>query len=214
MISILMGENMIQLLLGGIALYTLYENRKSIKKMKEKSKKKVRIAEPYQNIQIEYKEETQEETQEEMQEETQESVEMLYNKRRKKYGDKRYRRYFWVLNVIEGEREYFKISIGRLIYEGFFNDIMECENYGCNIEDLKNYFNNSDDDTLIGFYATIINDSGMFSDVEVEIDMEKLGPDNPKTSYKPPKIWMNIRYGESSDFALFILQEFSSTTYN
>ena len=36
-----------------------------IKKMKEKSKKKVRIAEPYQNIQIEYKEETQEETQEE-----------------------------------------------------------------------------------------------------------------------------------------------------
>ena len=42
MISILMGENMIQLLLGGIALYTLYQNRKSIKKMKEKTKKNQR----------------------------------------------------------------------------------------------------------------------------------------------------------------------------
>ena len=33
MISILLGENMIQLLLGGNALYTLYQNRKSIKRL-------------------------------------------------------------------------------------------------------------------------------------------------------------------------------------
>ena len=35
MISILLGENMIQLLLGGIALYTLYQNRKSIKRLRD-----------------------------------------------------------------------------------------------------------------------------------------------------------------------------------
>tara|TARA_Y100001970_G_scaffold281070_1_gene391097 strand:- start:1046 stop:1573 length:528 start_codon:yes stop_codon:yes gene_type:complete len=35
MISILLGENMIQLLLGGIAIYTLHENRKSIKRLRD-----------------------------------------------------------------------------------------------------------------------------------------------------------------------------------